>query len=108
MEVKYKIWLENAGEKAFGLGPLKLLEGVVETGSLKRAAENLNMSYNKAWHLIKKLEKSNGFAFLERQVGGVGGGKSVLTPEAQGLMKRYNAFYEAISEKIEEEYHVFF
>ncbi len=57
MIIKHKIWLEDNGEKAFGLGPLKLLEAVHKMGSLKKGAESINMSYNKAWNLIKNSKR---------------------------------------------------
>lgn len=108
MEIKYKIWLENDGEKAFGYGPMLLLKEVNNTGSLRRASEKMGMSYNKAWTLIKKLEKVNGFPFLKRQIGGVGGGSSTLTEEAMDLIVKYDTFYSEISKLIKENYDDFF
>jgi len=108
MIIKHKIWIEDKGQKAFGLGPLELLEAVNKMGSLKKGAESINMSYNKAWNLIKKLEKVNGFKILEKQVGGQGGGKSKITPEAYVLMEKFQKFHKEVDLMIEEKYHAFF
>lgn len=108
MNIKYKIWLEENGEKTFGFGPLQLLKKIEEKGSLRKAAEDMNMSYNKAWTLIKKLEKANGFIFLERHVGGSGGGSSSLTDEVRELMNKYEKFNNRMTEIIKESYNDFF
>ena len=43
-------------EKAFGPGMVMLLREVERTGSLQKAAKNMNMAYSKAWHLIRSAE----------------------------------------------------
>ncbi len=94
-----KIWLDHDG-KAFGEGPRKLLEGVERTGSLRQAAAEMHMSYNKAWFLLRTLEDRLGFALLERTVGGAAGGGSRLTPEAHDLVRRYQAFEREVDEAV--------
>jgi len=108
LDIKYKFWLENNGEKSFGYGPMLLLREVNNTGSLRKASDKMGMSYNKAWTLIKKLEKVNGFPFLNRQIGGIGGGSSTLTEEAKDLVIKYDTFYTEITKLIEENYNDFF
>ena len=80
------------GEKAFGPGIAMLLNHVAQTGSLHRAAQEMKISYSKAFGMIKGCEKSLGFLLLERQIGGVKGGGSVLTPEATRLIAAYEDF----------------
>lgn len=91
MKLRYKIWLEDGG-KVFGLGPMNILKRVDRLGSLKKAAEEINMSYSQAWKLMRDLEGRLGFPLLVREVGGSAGGRSVLTNEARDLMERYEAF----------------
>jgi molybdate transport system regulatory protein len=57
MKVTYKVWLDQDG-KAFGNGPSELLKRVEKTGSLHQAANQMGMSYSKAWCLIRTLEES--------------------------------------------------
>jgi molybdate transport system regulatory protein len=90
VQLKYKLWLDYRG-RAFGDGPARLLAGVEEAGSLRKAAQELGMSYNKAWRIIHAAEQRLGFPLLDRSVGGSLGGGSSITPEARDLMKRYQA-----------------
>lgn len=94
-----RVWLESEG-KVFGEGPLRLLEGVRETGSLRQAALRMGMSYNKAWHLIRRLEKKLGVELLARDVGGRGGGGSRLTPSAEELVRRFTVFAQGASQAV--------
>lgn len=79
-------------EKAFGPGLAQLLEGIVVYGSLRRSAAEMNMSYNKAWKIVKNSEAQWGQALIERKIGGVRGGGAVLTAFGQSLLTKYRAF----------------
>jgi molybdate transport system regulatory protein len=100
MRLMYKLWLDYRG-RAFGDGPARLLGGVQECGSLRKAAQELGMSYNKAWRILHAAEERLGFALLDRSVGGSLGGGSHLTPEAQDLMARYRAVAAEAEEVLE-------
>jgi molybdate transport system regulatory protein len=91
IEFKYKIWLEKEG-KVFGKGPYELLKGIKDKGSLAEAAKSMNMSYNKAFNLIKDIEKNLGYELHTSQRGGSDGGGAKLTIEAEELMVKYEAF----------------
>lgn len=90
MRLVWKLALYTDG-KAFGEGPFELLSRVAATGSLRHAAADMDMSYTKAWHLVRTLEQRLDFRLLSRRVGGVEGGGSGLTPEAEELLRRYAA-----------------
>jgi molybdate transport system regulatory protein len=92
LKLRYKIWLEKDGEKVFGDGPLDILYRVERTGSLRQAAEEINMSYSLAWNLIKDLEKRLGFNLLKRKIGGERGGGSEITQGARELMIKFKLF----------------
>lgn len=100
MRLAYKIWLDYRG-RAFGDGPARLLDGVEHWGSLRQAAQELGMSYNKAWRILHAAEQRLGFALLDRSVGGSLGGGSRLTPQAQDLMTRYRALASSAAEALE-------
>lgn len=87
----HRIWIDGGDGKTFGRGPDRLLRGVEKTGSLRKAAAELGMSYNKAWWNIHTMEERLGFALLYRSVGGASGGGSRLTPEAVDLLARFDA-----------------
>lgn len=100
MEVRYKIWLEENGDQVFGEGLFLLLARTQQTGSLHRAALDMNMSYRYAWGKIKKAEKRLGRKLLTTQTGGEGGGGARLTPLAEDLVNRYRAFNKEVQASI--------
>ncbi len=100
-ELRSKTWLENERGKIFGDGPCELLEKVERTGSLRKAAADMKMSYRQAWDLIKMLEENLGFPLLERQVGGMYGGGSSLTDEGRKLMLRYREFRQETNKSMQ-------
>lgn len=100
MRLRYKMWLDYRG-RAFGDGPARLLSGVEQCGSLRKAAQELGMSYNKAWRILHAAEERLGFALLDRSVGGSLGGGSILTPEARDLVTRYQALAAEATEVLE-------
>lgn len=105
MRLRYKVWLEHEElGKAFGDGPLDMLERVERLGSLRQAAADMGMSYNKAWYLVRRLEKVLGFQLLERRSGGRHGGGSVVTPGARKLMAQYRRFREQVAQDLAELY----
>jgi molybdate transport system regulatory protein len=99
MKIAYKVWLENDG-KAFGEGPFHLLRMVAEKGSLSQAAKSLNMSYQKAWFIIRRSEEKLGFPLLERRIGGVAGGGSQVTEAGKEFMKNYSRFRKEMEKKL--------
>lgn len=102
LKLKYKIWLEHGdGGKVFGKGPYELLEGVRQEGSLSEAAKKMGMSYNKAFNLIKDIEKKLGCGLITTKIGGTGGGGSQLTAEAEELMAKYGAFAKECQESLD-------
>ncbi len=83
-----KIWFEHGGDYILGPGVVRLIRRVIEMGSLKKAAESLNMPYRGAWGRVKKAEKALGFPLLEGTSDRQQGMKA--TPEALTLMESYD------------------
>ncbi|SCZ78899.1 winged helix-turn-helix domain-containing protein [Acidaminobacter hydrogenoformans] len=91
MEAQFKIWLGDEGEKILGNGPVALLKGIEATGSLSASSRQMGMSYSKAWHVVRRLERHLGLSLVVKRVGGSKGGGATLTPEAHELIRRYEA-----------------
>lgn len=109
MQARTKIvFLDENGEKFFGEGPLRLLQKVEETGSLRLAAGSMGMSYTKALKIIKHAEEALGFLLTVRLTGGKDGGGSRLTPEGKEWITRYECYYEACREANENLYRQYF
>ena len=57
--------LNEQGLPFMGRGPVELLRGIERLGSINQAAKEMNMSYVKAWKIIKRMEASLGGKMLK-------------------------------------------
>ena len=80
--IRVMLFDEN-GERFFGEGPCRLLHAIEQTGSLRAAAQSMQMAYTKALGLVRHAEQVLGIALTEHKIGGKCGGGSVLTEEAK-------------------------
>ena len=97
--VKTKIWIENSdGELLFGKGKTEVLDVIDQTGSIKKAAELLDMNYKKCWNHLKILEKNFDIELFETKPGGGKGAGTSLKPKAHELMKAYKQLQADIEE----------
>lgn len=99
---------DEDGERFFGEGPCRLLHAIEQTGSLRAAAQSMQMAYTKALGLVRHAEKVLGFALTERKIGGKGGGGSVLTDEAKEFLYRYEQYRDACKQAGKQLYPQFF
>lgn len=76
---------------ALGPGKIRLLELVAETGSIRKAAAGMKMSYRKAWLLLKALKETFGEALVETTTGGKAGGGARLTRLGRFVVAQYRA-----------------
>ncbi len=89
--VRAKIWLTLGPRTLFGDGKAEILENVDRLGSLRQAASHMGMSYRYAWGLLRALEHSAGFAFLEHS--GAGQRSCLrLTPDGRKFVRAYRSF----------------
>ncbi|RMA97527.1 winged helix-turn-helix domain-containing protein [Hydrogenothermus marinus] len=88
-KIKYRVWLEEDGEIIIGIGRDELLKQIEETGSIRKAAENVGISYKKALEYIKAMEKRTGKKLVETFRGGKEGGGARLTPYAKKLSQEF-------------------
>ena len=86
-------------EKFFGPGVATLLHLIDENGSIQSACAVMEMSYSKAWKILKRAEKELGFALLDSRNGGLKGGESTLTEEARNFLTRYDAVSEELKKQ---------
>ena len=92
--VRLRLWLETEEGMFFGTGRGMLLEAVDRNGSLKKAAEELGMSYRAAWGKIRASEKVLGVMLIE-QAGSKKGGHT-LTPAGRLLVDKFRQWYDAV------------
>ena len=101
--VNGSIWIECNGERFFGPGPVELLELINETGSINRAAKQMEMSYKKAWEIVSSLNTETRQPFVVTQTGGNSGGGSIITDEAKAVILWYSALRERFSALLKKE-----
>ena len=92
------------GDRFFGEGPYRLLRGVQELGSLRSSTQRMGMAYTKAFQMVKRGEAALNFPLIQRTIGGKGGGGSVLTPQAEELLTRYESYRDACGRMAEQPY----
>lgn len=63
-ELHVKLWVEHEGQMLLGQGAAELLSRIEVMGSLKKAAESMNMSYRAAWGRLKRTEEALGCALV--------------------------------------------
>ena len=88
--IKSRIWIESNGHVLLGEGRVQLLKAIAQTGSLSKAAKELNLSYKKAWHLLDSVNKSAKQPVTINSTGGKDGGGTVLTDYGKALVKVFD------------------
>ena len=82
----------NSG--TLGKGVVSLLQGILDMGSLNRAAKSLGMAYSKAWRIVKETEAAFGFLLINRD----GARGSTLTEEGLQLVELYHKMQDETME----------
>lgn len=77
-----------------GVGRAQLLQRIDSLGSLKKAAESMNMSYRAAWGRIKRTEAALGVPMVEA-LGTRRGGYS-LTAEGKKIVEAFLQWHERV------------
>ena len=67
---------------------VSLLEEIHACGSINQAAKSVGMSYKAAWERIENINNLSPDPLINRQVGGSGGGGTVLTEAGHEFIKR--------------------
>lgn len=93
-EIMLNVWLQTKEGLLFGVGRAELLDKIDEFGSLRKAAEEMCMSYRAAWGKIKKTEEILGFKLIEKERGNKTGFR--LTEAGRALKTNYREWYRAV------------
>ncbi|MDX9905892.1 MAG: LysR family transcriptional regulator [Bacteroidales bacterium] len=106
--LNYKLWLSSVtGEGIIEEDRYKLLQLIKERGSLKAAADEMKISYRKAWGDLKKAEDLLGYELIIRKRGGKDGGQSQLTDKAIKLLAAYHELHVKMDDAVENAYEEF-
>lgn len=104
LQVRSKIWLELDGEPFLGAGREQLLRLIHQRGSINAAAQELGLSYRKAWSQLKAMEEKVDRPMITRSKGGTGGGESTLTAAALDLLERYDRLRCGLNRHVDEKF----
>lgn len=90
LRFRSKIWLESEdGEVIFSYGKMKLLKEIDKTGSISKAAEEMDISFRKAWAMVKTINERAKKPIILTKTGGKGGGGAQLTKEGKEIVNTY-------------------
>ncbi|AHJ97297.1 winged helix-turn-helix domain-containing protein [Hymenobacter swuensis] len=86
-----RLWVESADDRFMGIGRLELLRQIQQHGSISKAAQEMGMSYKRAWDLVSSLNAQGSRPLVLTQTGGKRGGGTVVTPEGEALIAEFEA-----------------
>jgi molybdate transport system regulatory protein len=108
IHLHYKIWMSDKDERGIlGDGKWMILKLIEEKGSMKAACDELGYTYRRTWGNLKKIEQFFGFPLLEKQRGGIDGGRTLLTPEGKKLVKAFDHFHASVDSVIQQGFEKF-
>ncbi len=93
--IKSKIWILGDKGTYLGEGRIRLLENIVKTGSISKAAKEMNMSYKKAWELVNRMNAQADETLVTKVTGGKTGGGATVSDKGKELIKKYNQLNES-------------
>ncbi|MCB2377171.1 LysR family transcriptional regulator [Hymenobacter sp. BT635] len=86
-----RLWIEGPTERFMGIGRLELLEKIDRLGSISRAAQEMQMSYKRAWDLVTSMNQQAREPLVSTQAGGKQGGGAVVTEAGQQMIREFTA-----------------
>lgn len=95
--IRLHLWLENDSGLFFGMGRAQLLQQIARLGSIRKAAEELGMSYRAAWGKIKKSEEILGVKLVIQNASKREGCQ--LTEEGRQLLEKYLLWFTIVEQE---------
>jgi molybdate transport system regulatory protein len=84
-----KHYIRRGGAYLFGPGKAELLEHIRQTGSIAEAAKMMEMSYMRAWQLVKGMNRGWKEPLVTTARGGSKRGGSVITTTGLEALRLY-------------------
>jgi len=97
MKLKIRVYIEDDEKESFmGIGVLWLLQGIEKFKSIRKAALEMDMSYTKAYKILKNLEIALKAKIFVRQRGGNNREGTTLTEYGIWFLNRYKKLNDEI------------
>ncbi len=94
-DVRLTVRVDFGPERQLGPGKVRLLEAIRDNGSISRGAQQLGMSYRRAWLLVAAMNRCFRDPVVAAQSGGSRGGGAEVTPFGLALIGHYRALEAA-------------
>jgi molybdate transport system regulatory protein len=95
--LRVRVWVERNGRKVLGPGRVELLGHIDRDRSISAAAKRMNMSYRRAWGLVRDMNEAAGEPLVELTTGGPGGGGATLTARGKEAIALYRRIVEQLA-----------
>jgi len=92
------------GTIVLGPGKAELLEAIGRTGSIRAAAEELEMSYMRAWTLVRVMNAAFRSPLVEKERGGSEQGGAQLTARGEEVLRLYRRMEEKATRAVKGEW----
>ncbi|MET0262345.1 MAG: LysR family transcriptional regulator [Rariglobus sp.] len=93
--VEAKIRMNSGRRFAFGPGKAELLERIDATGSISEAAITMEMSYMRAWQIVKSLDTAFAEPLVLKSRGGKSKGGATLSDAGREVLRLYREMESA-------------
>jgi molybdate transport system regulatory protein len=99
-----RLRIVQAGKPPFGPGKAELLEYIAATGSIRTAAQEIGMSYPRAWSLVREMNNLFVGPLVTRTRGGGSGGGAELTLLGGKVLLAYTRMEQACADATRDEW----
>jgi molybdate transport system regulatory protein len=89
LQILPRIRVVRGRDVALGPGKVELLEHIQQTGSLRKAAAAMDMSYMRAWTLVQTMNRCFKKPVVITKRGGAEGGAALLTETGETVLALY-------------------
>lgn len=102
LTVEAKIRMNSGRRFAFGPGKAELLARIDATGSISEAAKTMEMSYMRAWQIVKSLDAAFAEPLVLKIRGGKTKGGATLSETGREILRLYREMETAAQTACEE------
>lgn len=103
-QLQPRLRFPNGSADAFGPGKAELLRHIAATGSIRTAASELGLSYNRAWLMVKSMNALFREPVVTVARGGETGGGAALTALGDNVLARYTRMEAASRAAMEKDW----
>ena len=96
-DVGFRVWINEERGHFIGLGRVRLLENIKETGSITKASKAMKMSYRQAWQMVEDMNRRSDKPLVEKMLGGKGGGGAAVTETGEKAIKLFYTLEQKVN-----------